>query len=236
MIFREVFLAVNKYILPRQQTDVSIIAGKIWHGLSDEQQLIYQTLARLEREAYEHDNPVPASQLRVSAGGNGSRSRRGRRMIPSQSVVDVLHGPGTQDMDAQAFLPRAPIVAPPAALEIPRIQYPTSSMMNGNTDAVLHDAYFTQGQGMIDVQHGHATQGMQTSYQWPASISIPTATPETSVSASQIPNPVSYYRDTSGQTFAIMDQTAIPQYLPSTSIVAPIARRPNVRRFSSSLH
>ncbi len=213
-------------MLPRQQTEVSTIAGAIWRGLSDEQQLIYQTLARLEREAYERDNPAPASQPRVSAGGNGSRSSRGRRMIPSQSVVDVLHGPG-----AQAFLYRAPTAAPTAAPEIPRVQYSTSSMMNGNTDGVLHDVYFTQGQGMIDTHHGQATQGLQTSHQWRASASIPTVITETSVSDSQTHNPVSYYRDTSGQSFAVMNQTAIPQYLPSTPVVAPIARRPNVRRF-----
>jgi hypothetical protein len=157
-------------------------------------------------------------------------------MIPSQSVVDVLHGPDTQDMDAQAFLHHAPTAAPTAALEIPCVQYLTSSMMNGNTDAVLHDAYFTQGQGMIDTHHGHATQGMQTSHQWPASISIPTAITETSVSDPQIPDHVSYYRDTSGQSFAVMNQTAIPQYLPLAPVVAPIARRPNVCRFLSSLH
>lgn len=58
-------------MLPRQKTEVSTIAGTIWRGLSEEQQLIYQTLARLERETYERDNPAPASQRRVSAGGNG---------------------------------------------------------------------------------------------------------------------------------------------------------------------
>ncbi len=86
---------------------------------------------------------------------------------------------------------------------------------------------------MIDVQHGQATQGLQTSYQWPASISIPASLTETSVSDSQTHNPVSYYRDTSGQSFMIMNQAAIPQYLPSAPIVAPIDRLLNVRRFSS---
>ncbi len=35
----------------------------------------------------------------------------GRRMIPSQSVVDLLHELVAQGMDAQAFLYRAPTVA-----------------------------------------------------------------------------------------------------------------------------
>ncbi|SJL09056.1 uncharacterized protein ARMOST_12432 [Armillaria ostoyae] len=237
IIFRDVFLAVNKNMLPRQQTEVSAIAGAVWRGLSDEKQLIYQTLARLEREAYERGNPAPASQRRVSAaGGSGSRNSRGHRMIPSQSAVNVLHGPGAQDMDAQAFLYRAPTIAPAAASEMPRIQDPISFMMNGNTDKVLHDVHTTQGQGMIDVHHGQATQGLQTSHQWPASASIRTAIAETSVSDSQIPNPVSYYRDTSGQSFAIMNQTAIPQYLPSAPIVAPIARHPNLVATSFTHH
>ncbi|PBK66064.1 hypothetical protein ARMSODRAFT_1048629 [Armillaria solidipes] len=228
IIFRDVFLAVNKNILPRQQTEVSSIAGAIWRGLSGEQQLIYQTLARLEREAYERDDPAPALQRRVSAGANDSRNSRRRRVIPSQSVVDLLHGPVAQGMDAQAFLYRAPTIAPTATPEIPRVQYPSSFMMNGNTDAVFLDVHTTQGQGIIEVQHGQATQGLRTSHQGPASISVPTqatAITETSISDSQ--TPVSYYRDTSGQSFAIMNQTAIPQYLPSAPIVAPIARRPN---------
>ncbi len=91
-----------------------------------------------------------------------------------------------------------------------------------------------QGQAMTDAHLGQATRGMQTSHQWPASSMIPTATPETSVSDSQIHNPVSHYHDTSGQSFALTNQTAIPQYLPAAPVVAPVAHRQNVRRFSSS--
>ncbi|KAK0216813.1 hypothetical protein IW262DRAFT_1393660 [Armillaria fumosa] len=220
IIFRDVFLAANKNILPRQQTKVSTIAGAIWRGLSEEQQLIYQTLARLEREVYEHDNPAPASQRRVSSG---SRNSRGRRGIPVQSVDDLLHGPIALDLDPQVFLYRAPSIAPTAAYEISRAQYPTFSMMNGTTDAVLHDVHTTQGQ----IRHGQATQGTQTSRQSSASASIQATLAETSVTDSQFHNPVSYYRDTSGQSFAVMNQAVIPQYLPSTPIAAPIAHRPD---------
>ncbi|KAK0186423.1 hypothetical protein F5146DRAFT_1161298 [Armillaria mellea] len=62
IIFQNVFLAANKNTLPRRQVEVNAIAGPVWHGLSEEQQLVYQTLARLEREAYERDNPAHALQ------------------------------------------------------------------------------------------------------------------------------------------------------------------------------
>lgn len=155
----------------------------------------------------------------------------------SLSVVDrdLPHWPVAQGIDTQDFVSYAPTITPTAASEIPRVQYPTSFMMYGNTGAVLHDVHFTHGQGMINAHHGQATQGPQTAHQWPPSISIPTAITETSVSDSRIPDAVSYYRDTSGQSFAIMNQTAIPQYLPSALVVAPIPHRPNVRRFLSSL-
>ncbi|KAK0234952.1 hypothetical protein EDD85DRAFT_1024834 [Armillaria nabsnona] len=94
--------------------------------------------------------------------------------------------------------------------------------MNSNTDVVPHNVHQTS----IDLQHGQATQSMPTSHQWPAFTSIPTAVTETSFSDSQIHYPVSFYGDTSGQSFAIMNQAAIPQH-PSAPVVALITHRPN---------
>ncbi|KAK0234956.1 hypothetical protein EDD85DRAFT_841223 [Armillaria nabsnona] len=152
-VFVDVYIAKHKHRLPTQKTKVRLIARSIWDRLPREEQLIYQKLAREEREDYERDNAAPALQRCVSARGSGSRNSRGCQMAAhSLSIVDrdLPHWPVAQGMDTQTFLYRAPTVAPTAAPEIPRVQYSTSSMMNGNTDAVLHDVYFTQGQGMID--------------------------------------------------------------------------------------
>ncbi|KAK0487995.1 hypothetical protein EDD18DRAFT_648077 [Armillaria luteobubalina] len=139
-------------------------------------------------------------------------------------------------MSAHASSYRAPNIAPTAAPEIPRDQLPTSSLMNSNTDPVFLDVHATQGQGMVDTYHGQATQGRLTSHQWPASASISTTVAETFVSDSQIPSPVYYYRDASGQSFAIMNQTAIPQYRSSAPTVAPIARHPDPVATSLTYH
>ncbi|PBK89614.1 hypothetical protein ARMGADRAFT_1033149 [Armillaria gallica] len=227
-IFLDVLIAMYKSRLPTQRTEARRIARTFWNGLPREEQLFYETLARQEREDYERDDAAPALQHRVSARDSGLRSSRGRQMVSSRSVVDrdLSHWPAAQ-VDSQAFVNRAPTITPTVAPGIPRVQYPNSFMMNVNTDLVAHHVYTTEGQAMIDLQHGQATQGMPTSHQWPASTSIPTAVTETSISDSQIHNSVSYYHDASGQSFGIMNQTAIPQHLPSAPVVAPVAHRPN---------
>ncbi|KAK0234959.1 hypothetical protein EDD85DRAFT_954470 [Armillaria nabsnona] len=219
IIFRDVFLAANKNMLPKRQIEVNAIAGPVWHGLSEEQQLVYKTLARLEREVYERDNPAHALQHRGSSGGKGSKDDQGCTRIPSQSAADLPHGPGIQGTEAQNFPYHAPTTAPAVAPRVPHVQNPTLFMMN--TDEMLYDVHATQGQSMVDTQHGYAARNMQFSYQWPASTSVATTFAEQS--DPQIHNHATYYHNASGQNFAIMNPTAILQYLPSVPAVAPTA-------------
>ncbi|KAK0487994.1 hypothetical protein EDD18DRAFT_1191718 [Armillaria luteobubalina] len=224
-IFLHVFTAQYKNRLPTHRTEVRLIARPIWDGLAREERLFYETLARQEREFCQRDHTTPALQRRVSVRNGGSRNSRGHQMALSRSVLggDVPHWPVTQ-VESQVFVNHAPTMTPTAAPGSLGIQYPTFSMMNVNTDPVAHNVHTIEGQSMIDLQHGQATP---TSHQWPASISIPPAVTETSVSDSQIHDSVPYYRDTLIQSFLITNQPTTPQYLPSAPVVVPIAHRPN---------
>ncbi|KAK0435689.1 uncharacterized protein EV420DRAFT_1592664 [Desarmillaria tabescens] len=224
-IFRDIFFATYKVLLPSNEAEVSRLASDAWHELSEEERLFYKTIAKLEKEAYELGKSTHALQRRGSTGDKGSKNDGGRRMIPSLSVANLPYGSVAQGMDAQSFFYRTPTAAP----EIPRIQYPPFFMTN--TDTITHDVHATQGQGMTDVQHGRATQSMQTSQQWPP---VPAAFAESS--DSQIHNPVSYYHDVSGQSFAVMNQAVIPQYLPSAPAAAPVVHRPNPTTASFTHH
>ncbi|KAK0488012.1 hypothetical protein EDD18DRAFT_1335299 [Armillaria luteobubalina] len=230
-IFLHVFTAQYKNRLPAHRTEVRLIALPIWDGLAREERLFYETLARQEREFCERGHTTPALQRRVSARDGGSRNSRERQMVLNRSVAgrDQPHWPVAQ-VDPQAFVNRFPIMTPTAADENLRIQYPSSSIidvMDVSTDVVAHNVCTTEGQAMIDLQHGQATQGMPTSHQWLPSISIPPVVTESSISDSLIHDSVPYYRDISGQSFLITNQSTTPQYLPSAPVVAPIAHRPN---------
>ncbi|KAK0183681.1 hypothetical protein F5146DRAFT_708287 [Armillaria mellea] len=225
-VFVDVYIAKHKYSLPTPKAEVRLIARPIWDGLPKEEQIFYETLARREREYYEHDNAAPALQRRVSAQGDGSRNSRGRQMAAhSLSVVDrdlpqwlVAQGMDTQDVYY------APAITPTTASGIPPIQHPDSFMMDVNIDAVPHN---TLGQDMIHSQHGQATQGVRANRQRQASFFIPAVATVPSASDSQNYNTVPYYRDTSGQIFAVMNQPAMPQYFSSAPVVAPVAHHPN---------
>ncbi|KAK0436851.1 uncharacterized protein EV420DRAFT_1770235 [Desarmillaria tabescens] len=173
-IFRDIFFATYKVLLPSNEAEVSRLASDAWHELSEEERLFYKTIAKLEKEAYELGKSTHALQRRGSTGDKGSKNDGGRRMIPSLSVANLPYGSVAQGMDAQSFFYRTPTAAP----EIPRIQYPPFFMTN--TDTITHDVHATQGQGMTDVQHGRATQSMQTSQQWPP---VPAAFAESSDSS-----------------------------------------------------
>ncbi|KAK0216814.1 hypothetical protein IW262DRAFT_1463753 [Armillaria fumosa] len=214
IIFRDVFLAANKNTLPRRQIEVNAIAGPVWQGLSEEQQLVYKMLARLEKDAYERDNPTHALQYHGSSGGKGSKNDRGRRKIPSRSAADQ---PGTE---AQGLPSHTPTTAPAVAPQVPRGPSMT------NTDEMLDDAHATHGQSIDDAQHRYAAQNMQFLYQLPASTSVAATFAE--YSDPQIHSHAAYYHDASGQNFAIMNPIAILQCLPSAPTVTPIAHGPNL--------
>ncbi|KAK0475778.1 hypothetical protein IW261DRAFT_1492899 [Armillaria novae-zelandiae] len=228
-IFLHVFTAQYKNRLPTHRNEVRLIARPIWDGLAREERHFYETLARQEREFCERNHTTPVLQRHVSARDGGSRNSGEHQMVLPRSVLgrDIPHRPIAQ-VDPQAFVNRVPIRTPTAVSESLRTQYPNSSVMNVNTDVlVAHNVHTTEGQVMIDVQHEQARQGMPTSHQWPASISIPPAVTETSIGDSQIRDSVPFYRDTSGQSFLIMDRPTTPQYLPSAPVAVPIAHRPN---------